>query len=460
MTTDKSSADALTDERIEAEANLYRLDLANGIDWCFDDSGLKALVRSLISESVEQHEAAPAVRERSAGISEVILSTIVRAARKGNSYVEGYGRAQQFLKDAGLLVDPRAEAQPEQPAADERAAFVKLIGYDRPETEGVAREAWDSQRGAWLEALDYARASSPNAAGVEQALGYAQRLATSLWEKHWRDSAPQWKVLDDTLGVLTQIDNMVCELSRAPRTDVAGGVEDAAAWVNANIDVPGDEREVIVFLNGDCALCDWDGRKGGGWGIRLAYFDHDKNYWRVHGSRENFVTHWQDLPDAPVITSDAESPSADAAAAAADEPTIPAELHPNTAKLVRRFARALANKLLSAQRKYGYSNNWTTDDELWDQTLRERDNYQEWADKLANAIAAHLNVDIGEHSNVNNPWREALEAIENASPASAPFGLTDEQRSVITQAADYLGHDQDAFALAFDLRALLKGDKQ
>ncbi|MBU9284070.1 hypothetical protein [Burkholderia multivorans] len=59
-TTNHSRADALTDERIEAVANLYRLDLENGIDWCFDDSGLKALVRSLISESVGQHEAAPA----------------------------------------------------------------------------------------------------------------------------------------------------------------------------------------------------------------------------------------------------------------------------------------------------------------------------------------------------------------------------------------------------------------
>ncbi|MCA8249145.1 hypothetical protein LGN12_18460 [Burkholderia multivorans] len=55
------------------------------------------------------------------------------------------------------------------------------------------------------------------------------------------------------------------------------------------------------------------------------------------------------------------APSADAAAAPADEPTIPAELHPDTAKLVRRFARALANKLLAAQRKYGYSDNWMRD---------------------------------------------------------------------------------------------------
>jgi len=59
------------------------------------------------------------------------------------------------------------------------------------------------------------------------------------------------------------------------------------------------------------------------------------------------------------------TPLADAAAIAereAFEPVISNALHPDTAKLVRRFARALANKLLAAQRKYGYSNNWLRDD--------------------------------------------------------------------------------------------------
>ena len=53
-----------------------------------------------------------------------------------------------------------------------------------------------------------------------------------------------------------------------------------------------------------------------------------------------------------------------------------------------------------------------SDDALWDQTLKERDSYQEWADKLAAAIAKHLGVEIGEHSNMNNPWAEILDAIE------------------------------------------------
>jgi hypothetical protein len=54
-----------------------------------------------------------------------------------------------------------------------------------------------------------------------------------------------------------------------------------------------------------------------------------------------------------------------------------------------------------------------TDDVLWDQTLTERDNYHEWADKLANAIAEHFGIEIGEHSSANNPWPVALEALEN-----------------------------------------------
>lgn len=54
-------------------------------------------------------------------------------------------------------------------------------------------------------------------------------------------------------------------------------------------------------------------------------------------------------------------------------------------------------------------------DELWDQTLRERDRYHEVADELAQAIAKLLGVNIGEHSSANCPWDEALDAIAQAS---------------------------------------------
>ncbi|WP_321966487.1 hypothetical protein [Burkholderia cepacia] len=81
-------------------------------------------------------------REQSAGISEVLLSTIVRAARKGKSYVEGYGKAHQFLKDAGLLVDPRTVARPAPSPANKRASrLVRTITHGREVWQGGAKLA-------------------------------------------------------------------------------------------------------------------------------------------------------------------------------------------------------------------------------------------------------------------------------------------------------------------------------
>jgi hypothetical protein len=50
----------------------------------------------------------------------------------------------------------------------------------------------------------------------EDALGYATRLATILWELHWKEQSPNWKPLPDLVGVLTQIDNMTAGLRRVP----------------------------------------------------------------------------------------------------------------------------------------------------------------------------------------------------------------------------------------------------
>ena len=60
-----------------------------------------------------------------------------------------------------------------------------------------------------------------------------------------------------------------------------------------------------------------------------------------------------------------------------------------------------------------------SDDALWDRTLTERDEYHDMADKLANAIADHLLVEIGEHSSSNCPWMRALDAIQNAAPQAS-----------------------------------------
>jgi|GEM_PF-4256310 len=76
-----------------------------------------------------------------------------------------------------------------------------------------------------------------------------------------------------------------------------------------------------------------------------------------------------------------------------------------------------------------------TDDKLWDETLRDRDTYHEWADKLAGAIAIHFGVDIGEHSNANCPWHEALEAILSAPDRAEGEAPQAVYRAVIEEAA-------------------------
>jgi hypothetical protein len=53
-----------------------------------------------------------------------------------------------------------------------------------------------------------------------------------------------------------------------------------------------------------------------------------------------------------------------------------------------------------------------------EQTVAERDNAQEWADKLAYAVASE-DV-IGEHTNMNEPWANALKLLADAALRGEP----------------------------------------
>lgn len=94
-----------------------------------------------------------------------------------------------------------------------------------------------------------------------------------------------------------------------------------------------------------------------------------------------------------------------------------------------------------------------TDDELWDQTIRDRDTYHDWADKLAEAIAKRFGVDIGEHSSANLPWSEALDAIEFPAPVAAAaqgdaLSQSDTGRWITT--AEWERDRNQAFALGIE----------
>jgi hypothetical protein len=58
----------------------------------------------------------------------------------------------------------------------------------------------------------------------ELALYEATQIATWLWKNFYKDTAPQWEVLPDIRGVLSQIDNMVAGLKYDPPAQ-------PAAWV-------------------------------------------------------------------------------------------------------------------------------------------------------------------------------------------------------------------------------------
>jgi hypothetical protein len=64
----------------------------------------------------------------------------------------------------------------------------------------------------------------------ELALYEATQIATWLWKNFYKDTAPQWEVLPDIRGVLSQIDNMVAGLKYDPPAQPA----EPEAWMRPN----------------------------------------------------------------------------------------------------------------------------------------------------------------------------------------------------------------------------------
>lgn len=65
-----------------------------------------------------------------------------------------------------------------------------------------------------------------------------------------------------------------------------------------------------------------------------------------------------------------------------------------------------------------------SDDSECLEILKERDRYEDMADELADAIAEHFDVDIGEHSSANDPWENALDWISPVQPRKEDDGYS------------------------------------
>ena len=96
------------------------------------------------------------------------------------------------------------------------------------------------------------------------------------------------------------------------------------------------------------------------------------------------------------------------------------------------------------------------------QVIDERDQYHDAAEKLADAIAKHFGVEIGEHSNLNCPWQNALDHIAQATKRAADAqqvgvdARVAELEAMLTEVTDclaWLNSDDDGHIMALTDRA-------
>lgn len=90
------------------------------------------------------------------------------------------------------------------------------------------------------------------------------------------------------------------------------------------------------------------------------------------------------------------------------------------------------------------------------QAMRERDEAEEMADKLADAIAELTGCAIGEHSSGNCPWQNALYAAEEMGPIN-PAQMLNIVEHASQLEVDYTAEDDMEIIEGFDrLRELLR----
>jgi hypothetical protein len=162
--------------------------------------------------------------------------------------------AQQALEALTIYSDAQCSLKGRNAITALKAAL------EQPQQEPVA---WFSPSGALYRTRFHAAANgeqlltplytTPPAAQPD-GYGYALRLAVAIWEQHYKDVAPQWKPLDDLMGVLTQIDNMTSGLVSPPAAQWDKPSASFNAWWDSDVMPPANP-----FAEGSAAFWAWAG---------------------------------------------------------------------------------------------------------------------------------------------------------------------------------------------------------
>lgn len=131
-----------------------------------------------------------------------------------------------------------------------------------------------------------------------------------------------------------------------------------------------------------------------------------------------------------------------------------------TVQGIRGYAKRLEDQLKVALARVAELERKLRDEEnAHTTTIEQRDNAEHWADQLAKAIAERFGVDIGEHSNLNCPWNEALVWMQQP-PAQAQHSVPGKYDDVLLPFLKSMEHELHANAGKGDRPGWLQMDRK
>lgn len=137
------------------------------------------------------------------------------------------------------------------------------------------------------------------------------------------------------------------------------------------------------------------------------------------------------------------------------------DLHPKTADLVNRFARALAEKLSAAEKKYGYSDGWSSPDWMDECRAHLVEHVAKGDPRDVAAYCAFL-WHHGSHTNPRSPFCEkcgSAEACDCTTTAKASGSEPEYDRSLIADMLEDASDDTYSLeAIAEQIRLLRAAD--